>query len=453
MPKLPALNRRNRVLKDRRRHIQRGTDTAKTMTPLQSIKGFKDILPGESELWQSIEQEARIIFTAFGFREIRLPLLEKTELFARSIGESTDIVEKEMYTFQDRSGDLLTMRPEATAGIVRAYLQHKLYSQEPVHKFYTIGPMFRRERPQKGRYRQFSQINAEIFGVASPYADAQLILVLVHLMNALGVTDATPHINSLGCPACRPAFRETLKRFLDETASNLCSDCLRRRETNPLRVLDCKVPGCREATTNAPTLANYLCQECQTHFATVRQALDGQGVPYTIDDRLVRGLDYYIRTTFEIQTGALGAQNAIAGGGRYDGLAQALGGPDISATGFAIGLDRLAEIVATIRQPVLPQPALFIAALGEEARTQAFQWLCQLNTSGIVAEMEYSDKSLKSQMKRANKLGASHVLIVGEQEMQQNTATLRNMANKEQVDLPMPDLAARLIERFQKVRD
>lgn len=423
------------------------------MTPLQSIKGFKDILPGESELWQSIEQQARTIFADFGFREIRMPLLEKTELFARSIGESTDIVEKEMYTFQDRSGGLLTMRPEATAGIVRAYLQHKLYAREPVHKFYTIGPMFRRERPQKGRYRQFSQINAEIFGVASPYADAQLILVLVHLMNTLGVTDATPHINSLGCPACRPAFREALKRFLDGTVSNLCSDCLRRRETNPLRVLDCKVPGCREATKNAPALADYLCPECQTHFATVRQALDGQDVSYTIDDRLVRGLDYYIRTTFEIQTGALGAQNAIAGGGRYDGLAHALGGPDIPATGFAIGLDRLAEIVATLRQATLPQSTLFIAALGEAARAQAFQWLCQLNTGGVAAEMEYGDKSLKSQMKRADKLGAAHVLIVGEQEMQQGTATLRNMASKEQIDMPLRDLADRLIERFQKTSD
>jgi histidyl-tRNA synthetase len=435
------------------RCTRHGTDTATTMTPLQSIKGFKDILPGESELWQSIEQQAKTIFDAFGFHEVRLPLLEKTELFARSIGESTDIVEKEMYTFQDRGGDLLTMRPEATAGIVRAYLQHKLYAREAVHKFYTIGPMFRRERPQKGRYRQFSQINAEIFGVASPYADAQLILVLVHFMKALGVTDATPHINSLGCPACRPAFREALKRFLDETVSNLCSDCLRRRETNPLRVLDCKVPGCREATKNAPTLADYLCQECQTHFATVRQALDGQGVSYTIDDRLVRGLDYYIRTTFEIQTGALGAQNAIAGGGRYDGLAHALGGPDIPATGFAIGLDRLAEIVAAIRQAVLPQTTLFIAALGEKTRAQAFQWLCQLNTGGVAAEMEYGDKSLKSQMKRADKIGAAHVLIVGEQEMQQGTATLRNMASKEQIDMPLRNLADRLIERFQKPSD
>ena len=419
------------------------------MAVLQSVKGFKDILPGETELWQAIEEEAKRIFRHFGFREIRLPMLEKTELFARSIGESTDIVEKEMYTFQDRGGDLLTLRPEATAGIVRAYLQHKLYARDAVHKFYTIGPMFRRERPQKGRYRQFSQINAEIFGLASPYADAQLILVLVHLMAALGVDDAEPHINSLGCPQCRPAFRAALTSFLENVSEALCSDCQRRRLTNPLRVLDCKVPGCREATTGAPVLTGHLCEECREHFATVRRALENQGVAYTVDNRLVRGLDYYVRTTFEIQTGALGAQNAIAGGGRYDGLARALGGPDIPATGFAIGLDRLAEIVGLRRQPDLPGPTLFIAALGDKARDQSFQWLSRLNTAGVAADMEFSDKSLKSQMKRADKLGVSHVLIVGEQELAQGAVTLRDMASKAQTDIPVEHVADRLLEQFQ----
>jgi len=419
------------------------------MAALQSVKGFKDILPGETELWLAIEEEAKQIFRHFGFREIRLPMLEKTELFARSIGESTDIVEKEMYTFQDRGGDLLTLRPEATAGIVRAYLQHKLYARDAVHKFYTIGPMFRRERPQKGRYRQFSQINAEIFGLTSPYADAQLILVLVNLMSALGVSDAEPHINSLGCPQCRPAFRKALTAFLENVNESLCSDCQRRRVSNPLRVLDCKVPGCRAATTGAPALADYLCEECREHFATVRRALENQGVTYTVDDRLVRGLDYYVRTTFEIQTGALGAQNAIAGGGRYDGLARELGGPDIPATGFAIGLDRLAEIVGLLRQPDLPRPTLFIAALGDQARDQAFQWLSRLNTAGVAADMELGDKSLKSQMKRADKLGASHVLIVGEQELEQGAVTLRDMASKEQTAIPVQEVTDRLLERFQ----
>jgi histidyl-tRNA synthetase len=272
--------------------------------------------------------------------------------------------------------------------------------------------------------------------------------VLVHLMTTLGVADAAPHINSLGCPQCRPAFRAALQTFLEGVDQALCSDCRRRRETNPLRVLDCKVPGCREATAAAPALADYLCPECRDHFATVRQALQDQGVAYIVDDRLVRGLDYYVRTTFEIQTGALGAQNAIAGGGRYDGLARALGGPDIPATGFAIGLDRLAEIVGMLRQPDLPRPPLFIAALGEKARRLAFDCLSRLNTGGVAADMEFSDKSLKSQMKRADKLGARHVLIIGEQELKQGAVTLRDMTSKEQIDLPVEELADRLLERF-----
>jgi histidyl-tRNA synthetase len=416
------------------------------MTNIQSIKGFKDILPGETELWQSIEKTAATVLGAFGFREIRLPILEKTELFARSIGEATDIVEKEMYTFTDRSGDLLTMRPEATAAVVRAYLQHKIYAQDPVQKYYTIGPMFRRERPQKGRYRQFYQINAEIFGVASPYADVQLIAMLVELLERLGVADAHPHVNSLGCPACRPAYREALLDFLSSREDRLCPDCLRRRETNPLRILDCKVPRCREISLEAPELAAFLCPECRTHFDTLQQALGELAIPYIIDKRLVRGLDYYSRTTFEIQTTALGAQSAVAGGGRYDGLVKTLGGPDIPATGFAIGFDRLAEIVAAGRQIATAVPDVFIAALGAEARARAFPWLTALNRSGIAADMLFEDKSLKSLMKRAGKLGARNVLIIGADELAANTGQLRNMATREQTPLALD----RIVEELQR---
>ena len=414
------------------------------MTSIRAIKGFKDILPGETELWQSIEQTATTVLGAFGFREIRLPILEKTELFARSIGEATDIVEKEMYTFTDRSGDLLTMRPEATAAVVRAYLQHKIYAQDPVQKYYTIGPMFRRERPQKGRYRQFYQINAEIFGVASPYADVQLIVILVELLDRLGVKDAQPHVNSLGCPACRPEFRGALLDFLASREDRLCRDCLRRRNTNPLRILDCKVPQCRETSMDAPALEQFLCPECRTHFDILQQALDELAIPYLIDKRLVRGLDYYSRTTFEIQTSALGAQSAVAGGGRYDGLVQTLGGPDIPATGFAIGFDRLAEIVATERQPEEMVPDVFIAALGIPAQTRAFPWLTDLNRNGIAADMLFEDKSLKSLMKRAGKLGARHVLIVGENELAQDTGQLRNMATRDQVPIALNGAVAEL---------
>jgi len=313
---------------------------------VQLIRGFRDILPGEIEIWQHIEDIAISLFEGFGFKEIRIPIMERTELFARSIGEDTDIVEKEMYTFPDRKGDLLTLRPEATASIVRAYIQHKLYAQDPVQKLYTIGPMFRRERPQKGRYRQFYQINAEVFGIDSALIDAQLIVMLATLLGRLSVDDAMPHINSLGCRECRPRFTELLTAFLADRSERLCTDCQRRSGKNPLRVLDCKVPSCRETLTEAPSIIDTLCPDCQVNFETVCEALDRMKVPYQIDKRLVRGLDYYTRTTFEIQTGKLGAQNAVAGGGRYDGLVKALGGPDLPATGFAVGFDRLAEIVS-----------------------------------------------------------------------------------------------------------
>jgi len=306
--------------------------------------------------------------------------MERTELFARSIGEGTDIVEKEMYTFPDRKGDLITLRPEATASVVRAYIQHKLYAADPVRKFYTIGPMFRRERPQKGRYRQFYQINAEVFGVDSPLIDAQLIHMLVTLLNRLSVTEASVHLNSIGCRDCRPRFKEALLVHTAGFADKLCTDCIRRREKNPLRLLDCKVPGCREAVANAPSLEDYLCRDCREHFDSVKTGLDRLDIPYSIDKRLVRGLDYYTRTTFEIQTSSLGAQSAVAGGGRYDGLVSALGGPDTPAIGFAVGFDRLVEILALVDGNVSSGPELFVAALGNESRAEAFIWATGLKS-------------------------------------------------------------------------
>jgi histidyl-tRNA synthetase len=407
---------------------------------IQLIRGFKDILPGEVELWQEIERVARKLFDDFGFKEIRIPVMERTELFKRSIGEDTDIVEKEMYTFPDRKGDMITLRPEATASIVRAYIQHKLFAKDPVQKFYLLGPMFRRERPQKGRYRQFYQIDAEIFGVASPLVDVQLILMLVTLFNRLKVPDISAHINTLGCPKCRPGFKSALQDMLMSVSDRLCSDCIRRRDRNPLRVLDCKVPGCREALKDAPSILDHLCPECEDDFAEVRDSLDKLGVPYIIDKRLVRGLDYYARTTFEIQTGSLGAQSAVAGGGRYDGLVKELGGPEIPATGFAIGFDRLAEISGLKSVDYCRKPDIFMAALGEKSQSLAFEWICQLGLIGINAEMDFSDKSLKSQMKRADRLGASFVLILGDKELEEKTAILRNMENKEQKSVALGDV-------------
>jgi len=407
---------------------------------IQLIRGFKDILPAEVELWQKIEKIARKLFEDFGFSEIRIPIMERTELFKRSIGEDTDIVEKEMYTFPDRKGELVTLRPEATASICRAYIQHKLYRQDPVQKLYMIGPMFRRERPQKGRYRQFYQIDAEIFGVQSGLVDVQLIFLLVTLCKRLNLKDVAAHLNSLGCPKCRPQFKKALTDFLVSVGDKLCSDCVRRRDRNPLRVLDCKVPSCREALTEAPAILDHLCEECRSDFDQVMDSLTKLDVPFSIDKQLVRGLDYYTRTAFEIQTTSLGAQSAVAGGGRYDNLVKELGGPDIPATGFAIGFDRLAELVAlTAPQPV-QKPDLFLAALGAESRALAFEWICKLGLNGIRVEMDFSDKSLKSQMKRADRLGASYVLILGENELAAGAAVLRNMTTKEQVPIALDNI-------------
>jgi len=346
-------------------------------------------------------------------------------------------VEKEMYTFPDRKGDLLTLRPEATASIVRSYIQHRLYAKDPVRKFYTIGPMFRRERPQKGRYRQFYQINAEVFGVDSALIDAQLIFMLTTLFSRLSVTDVESHINSLGCPLCRPNFKTALSDFLSSVTDKLCSDCTRRHQRNPLRVLDCKVPSCKEALIGTPSMLDFLCQECNRQFEVLKDALDRLNISYVVDSRLVRGLDYYTRATFEIKTGLLGAQDAVAGGGRYDGLVKALGGPDLPATGFAIGLDRLAELTAMNAADKARQLDIFVAALGEKSQVTAFEWTCALGLAGLQVEMDMGDRSLKSQMKRADRLGAKHVLIVGDNEIIQGAVILRNMTTKKQVSIPI----------------
>ncbi|MBI9088638.1 MAG: histidine--tRNA ligase [Desulfobacterium sp.] len=407
---------------------------------IQTIRGFRDILPGDTALWQTIEKTASQLFEDFGFQEIRLPVIEKTELFARSIGEVTDIVEKEMYTFPDRKGTNITLRPEATASVVRSYIQHKMYAADPIKKLYTIGPMFRRERPQKGRYRQFYQINAEVFGISSPFIDAQLILMLNELFKRLGLTDLTAHINSLGCPECRPTFHQALLDFLTKKKDRLCSNCTRRMDKNPLRTLDCKVPECREALKEAPTTLDHLCGGCSDHFDTVKTTLEKQGVDFIVDKTLVRGLDYYSRTAFEIQTTALGAQSAVAGGGRYDALVKELDGPEMPAIGFAIGFDRLAEVMEQLKGPgKVKAPDLFIIPLGERAMEKAYLWSSKLNLKGVRSETDYAGKSLKALMKRADKLGAGHVLIAGDKELDENALVLRDMKTRDQTTVPSDD--------------
>src|SRR3989339_254969 len=417
---------------------------------MQTIRGFRDILPETIGLWQKVEKEAAHLFEAFGFKEIRIPVLEKTELFARSIGEATDIVEKEMYTFSDRNEDKLTLRPEATASIVRSYVQHKMYASDPVRKFFMIGPMFRRERPQKGRYRQFYQIDAEGFGIDSPYIDSQLILILHELFKRLGLTGLSAHINSLGCPDCRPAYQKALLEFLESKKETLCENCLRRMDKNPLRILDCKVIECKGALMDAPSTLDHLCPACTDHFETVNRTLEIQGVDFMVDKTLVRGLDYYTRTAWEIQTTTLGAQSAVAGGGGYDKLVAELGGAPTPAIGFAIGFDRLVEVLEQIEAPKEKPLDLFIVSLGDTAVEKAYLWSCELNRNNVRTELDFRGKSMKALMKRADKLKASYVLIAGANELAQNTVLLRNMATTEQVSLKLDHLVLDLIRIIKK---
>ncbi|WP_129126888.1 histidine--tRNA ligase [Geomonas oryzae] len=392
---------------------------------ITGIKGFNDILPGEVEKWQHIEATARRVFELYGLSEIRIPIMEKTELFCRSIGDATDIVEKEMYSFEDKGGNKVTLRPEGTASVMRAYVEHKMHALDPVARLYYMGPMFRYERPQKGRYRQFHQIGAEITGVAAPTVDAQVLTMLTHFFQELGLTEPSLQINSLGCPCCRPAYREALKKFLLDRIDKLCDDCKRRYDTNPLRALDCKSAGCQEATQGAPSMLDHLCPECGDHFDKTRKYLELVGTPYSINQRMVRGLDYYTRTTFEMVTTMLGAQSAVAAGGRYDGLISEIGGPQIPGIGFAMGVERVALLLA--EKDFSRRPDLFIAALGDEAHAEAFRLMSALQRLGLAVEIDYEGKSLKSQMRRADKFSSRFTLIIGGDELTRGTAPLKNM--------------------------
>jgi len=399
---------------------------------LTAVKGFNDILPDESGRWQYIEQTARRVLELNGFGEIRVPVMEKTELFCRSIGDATDIVEKEMYTFIDKGENSVTLRPEGTAGVMRAFIEHKMYAHDPIAKLYYMGPMFRYERPQKGRYRQFHQIGAEITGVHEPLADAQVLNMLTSFFREIGLTEPTLQINSLGCPECRPAYRTALRSFLEKRMERLCEDCKRRFATNPLRTLDCKVPGCIEASTGAPSVLEHLCSGCDDHFSSVRRYLDLSTTPYSINSRMVRGLDYYTRTTFEMVTGLLGSQSAVAAGGRYDGLISQLGGPAIPGIGFAMGLERVALLLGS--QEFISLPDLFIATMGEGERDVAFRLMDDLLKSGVRVEMDYEGKSLKSQMRRADKLKARYSVVIGGNEVASGRASFKRMADGLQSD-------------------
>jgi len=412
---------------------------------ITAIRGMKDILPPETGRWQVVEQTARELFALYGYQEIRLPLLERTELFARSIGQDTDIVAKEMYTFLDRHGESLTLRPEATAQVVRAVIENRLLKGAGVKKYYTLGPMFRYERPQKGRYRQFHQINCEALGSDAPELDAEVILMLLALLKRLGLGQVRLLINSLGCPACQKDFRTQLSSYL-HSKSGWCPDCQRRRDTNPLRVLDCKSQHCRELLAAAPVMRDFLCPDCHTHYSRVKALLPSQS--FEEHPRLVRGLDYYTRTTFEVVAPGLGAQDAIAGGGRYNGLIKDLGGPDLPGLGFAIGQERLMEILPS--EVGANHPSLvFLAALSPEAREQAFVLLQEMRQAGFAADMDFDDRSLKAQMSLAHRRGATFVVIMGEQELASGEVVLRDMISSRQQTIPQQQLLTVLAQQLR----
>jgi histidyl-tRNA synthetase len=415
---------------------------------VKAVRGTRDILPPSSAVWNHVETVARQVFRAYNYGEIRTPIFELTELFARGVGSDTDIVSKEMYTWDDRDGTSLTLRPECTASVIRACIEHRLDQLPGLKKFFYLGPMFRRERPQKGRFRQFSQIGAEVIGSESPVVDAELIELVLELLIRCGVT--APHLllNSVGCPLCRPAFIEKLRQRLQEVQSGMCEDCRRRAETNPLRVLDCKVPEDQPIIDSLPSILDHLGPECATHFAAVRELLDARDIRYEIRPRLVRGLDYYTKTTFEVVHGALGAQNSVLGGGRYDGLAESLGSRvPLPGIGFSIGEDRL---VMTIEEQLdaasLSPLDLYVVPMGDEAVRHAALLARELRRAGVVVEVS-TDAKVKRAMELANKLNARFALLLGDNEIAAGVYALKDMAAAAQRNVTREELFAALIRR------
>ena len=398
----------------------------------QTPRGTKDIYGPEAKLWQKIEELCRLVFEKYGYTEIRTPVFEQTELFARSIGTTTDIVTKEMYTFLDRKGRSMTLRPEATAPVVRAGLQNNLISKDAITKLYYLGPMFRYERPQAGRQRQFHQAGVEFFGSNDPKVDAEVICAAVDLFKVLKLSGLEVDINSVGCKKCQPAYVEALKSTLKNNAKELCKDCQERLKLNPLRVLDCKNKDCQKFIAKVPSATETLCPECKVHFEQVRKYLKAREIKYNDNVRLVRGLDYYTKTVFEVVARQLGAQNAVCGGGRYDNLVKDLGGQEVPAVGFAIGLERIVELVKGGSAVTATPLDYYLVCMNAEAREAAFHLTAKYRAEGKTAEMDFQNKSFKSQMKVANKSGAKYAIIIGEEELKTKQLTVKNMKSGEQ---------------------
>ncbi len=410
---------------------------------IKAVRGVRDILPSETGKWQRVEAAGRKTFEAYGYREIRLPLFERTELFARGIGGETDIVKKEMYTFDDRGGDSLTLRPEATAGLLRAYIEHGFQVEPKPVRLYTAGPMFRYERPQAGRYRQFHQANVEALGEVNPAVDAEVICMLMDFFFALGLGERLAlHVNSIGDAGDRAAYIVRLVDYLRPHAAALCGECQARLGRNPLRVLDCKAPDCQPVVEKAPSILDSLSPEAAKHFESVRGYLDAMGQAYTVTPRLVRGLDYYVRTTFEVKTADLGAQDAVAGGGRYDGLIERLGGPADPGIGFAIGLERVVLLLGDAE--AVSRPFVLLIPLGDLALQRLMPVARAVRRGGVTAELGYGARKLPRELERANKLGVAYAVIAGENELAAGEAVLREMKTGEQRRVPIAALAAEL---------
>ena len=410
-------------------------------------RGTKDIMPSDVNAWRYLEATVRKICAQYGYKEIRTPVFEHTELFQRGIGDTTDVVEKEMYTFTDRGNRSITLRPENTASAVRAYVEHKLSKEDSLAtKFFYIGSMFRYDRPQAGRLREFHQFGVEALGVPGPNVDAEIILLAVQVLKELGLKDLKLKINSVGCPNCRPQHREKLQAFFKPHFDELCKDCQGRFDRNPLRLLDCKNPHCQELGVGAPSLEECLCDECKAHFEGVKELLTAAGVDFEVDHNLVRGLDYYTKTAFEIKYPPLGAQSAVAGGGRYDGLIEEMGGSPTPAVGFATGLERL--LLALESQKLLPEKNrsvdAYVVALGEAAQSEGFKLLNQLRRAGLSAAMDFAGRSMKAQMKQANKLGARYALILGDDEIAEGAVMLRSMSDSQQEKVALAEVIEKI---------
>jgi histidyl-tRNA synthetase len=403
------------------------------MEKIKTLRGFRDISGEELDRFKRIEAVSRKYLQLLNFTEIEIPILEKTELFVRSIGDTTDIVEKEMFTFIDIGGDSLTMRPEATAGMVRAYLQSGLYVKERVSKLFTMGPMFRHEKPQKGRFREFHQIDVEVFGVEDPLIDAELLWMIHLLLKELNVKSFEIEVNSVGCPECRETFRKVLVGYFEAKKEKLCEDCGRRLDRNPLRIFDCKNEQCIDVSQGSPFLFEYLCEGCKNHFDEFRKHIDSFGFTVKINKRLVRGLDYYTKTVFEVTSDDLGAQKAFIAGGRYDNLVEEMGGPKTPGTGFAIGVERLALI--TMNESAVATPTYFFAYLGEGAKKYLVPLVKAFSDAGLSLSYSYDGRSLKSQMRYADSLNADFVFILGDDEIDKGMVVLRDMKTKVQYDL------------------